>query len=472
MPMTKNKIKFASYVALVGVIIAPLFSFLNLGGKVSASANSYDSSVTADKATVNQGENVTYTITAKNTGSSDLHDFFFANYLPDNVTYVAGSSVVSKGAVTKTVTDAWVGNGADGLNVGTLTPDQEVSVTFSVSVKNDAPGGYILSDRAFFKCNELSDWTEKGVNVTVVANPLMQYGIQVDKTTANRGDTLHYTAQIKNTGDVMLNDVLVYVYLPNYATYKNGSTSLVKDDITYPVNDDWRNSDLNAGQLLVGATATIYFDMTVNSDAPKGGEIKMTMFFKSNELPNEDYCLARTTVNVPSETSLSIDKKVKKENGDWLDSIDKGAHGHVFTAGEKVFYQIIVTNNGDEGVDNVKIVDTLPEYIQVNDNVTVVTMVGRLEPKQSKTYEFEAIVKDAPSGERKQENVAKVMTGDDEKGRDLASVWIAGGSKGSVLGEPTKLPEAGADVGIISVVTSFGLSIAGLILRKKSNSLI
>lgn len=469
-------IKVAGALALGAVL-----SFLPLinSKSVSATSASYQESISSDKATANRGETIKYTLSVVNNGSSDLHDFFFVNYLPKNyVTYAAGSSVATKDSVAKTITDAWIGEGADGFNFGTLAPSQTASITFSVTVKNDAPDGAGLRDEAYFKCNELPEWRHAFVDVRVLAPEApasWQYGIEVDKKTAQRGDTLRYTAQIKNTGKQILNKIRVYDYLPKHVTYKRGTTSFVLGSDRYPVEDGWLVDEMgiNVEKILVGETLTLYFDVTIDGGAQNGEKLDNIMFFKSAEFPNEGQCLAQTVVEVPANgVILSIDKKVKWENGDWMDSIEKGAHGHVFAAGEKVFYQIVIQNTGDEGVDNMKIEDILPEYIQINDNTTVVTMVGRLDPGQSKTYEFEAKVKDAPSGERKQENVAKLKSGDEEKARDLAYVWIAGGSQ-SVLGEqaPTKLPEAGAETLVMSIAGSLGMSLIGIGLRKKSEAI-
>jgi len=125
----------------------PCAAYTTVGGTFK-----YQPSKTVDKATATRGETLTYTLKATNTGDLTLHDVSVAETLPGKVTYIAGSTVSTKGSSTVNVTDAWI---ADGVNLGELTPGQSATVVFKVKVNANANNGDILENVGHFTAKEL-----------------------------------------------------------------------------------------------------------------------------------------------------------------------------------------------------------------------------------------------------------------------------------------------------------------------------
>lgn len=134
-------------------------------------------------------------------------------------------------------------------------------------------------------------------------------------------------------------------------------------------------------------------------------------------------------VSVEADTRrsrLELDKKISWRYEDFKDFITR--EEHTFHVNDKVYVDLKVTNTGDGPVNDVKIIDKMPSYMRWIEDQKVLELpfvVGTLEPGQSKSFGFTAIITiDFPVGLQKLTNEAKVYEGEWVKAEDYASLWV------------------------------------------------
>ncbi|MDO4271630.1 MAG: hypothetical protein Q4C83_01440 [Candidatus Saccharibacteria bacterium] len=186
-----------------------------------------------------------------------------------------------------------------------------------------------------------------------VAKPSYDVEKTVDKTTAKPSETINYTINVKNTGNVDLTNVKVADNLPAYyseaqetITSKNGSTgSIVKD------------GQLTLTKLNVGETATIKISYKVKAaDQLECGETKIVN--KATGTTDQDDTEDRTDNNEVTTTVNKDCTVVSKPSYDVFKTVDKS----VANPGDTVYYIIGITNTGNVELTNATLTDVLPQY--------------------------------------------------------------------------------------------------------------
>lgn len=82
----------------------------------------------------------------------------------------------------------------------------------------------------------------------------------VDKAYAVKGDTLHYTSVITNTGSLLNSDLVFTDPIPAGTTFTAGSVKV--DGVSYPAYNPQTGFALP--DLAAGESVTVEFDVTVN----------------------------------------------------------------------------------------------------------------------------------------------------------------------------------------------------------------
>lgn len=191
----------------------------------------------------------------------------------------------------------------------------------------------------------------------VVPAPAYDVEKTVDKTTAKPGETINYTINVKNTGNVNLTNVKVADQLPAYyseaketVTSKNGSTgSIVK------------GGEITLAKLDVGETATIKISYAIKgAEQLECGEtvIKNKVTGTTDQDQTEDNNdNNEVTTTVTNDCGYSYDL---------IKSVDKTTAN----LGDTLTYTLTFKNTGRQDVTNVVIKDTLPAGV---------TMVGDIQ---------------------------------------------------------------------------------------------
>lgn len=268
--------------------------------------------------------------------------------------------------------------------------------------------------------------------------PAMRVTKQVDKSEAQMGDVLTYTMSVTNSGLDAADNTSLRDPIPSNGTYVPGSLQVVSGANSGPKSDAPGDdqaefdSDGNAvvlrlgngasstagGQLPIGGTTTVSFQVKVNDGLPTGATLvnDANVSFISDTLGQPGQVTSpdvTTTVKVPD---LSINK----------------SHVGGFVSGRNVDFSIDVTNVGDAPTrGTVTVTDPMPDHQRIvgkpagtgwdcSSSTTDKLACSRDDPLQPNdsypTIQYTTrISSDAPEGTLR--NTAKVSGGGD--GNDL-----------------------------------------------------
>lgn len=227
------------------------------------SANLEIPSITPDKTEVVKDDEVTFTITAKNNGPSDVEASPFSFIIPDgfepvSVSFdgnscgveVSGEELEFDAAENTYDSKLDLPNGCEVTYVVTLKATSDANIggnefTATIMRPNDVtdpdatnPDPNIPPTDPFYECENNGLGGEcnniKSVTIEYEINPaieLLKEGVFVDTNnngTANPGDEIHYTFTVTNTGDVPLTGVTVTDPL---VTVSGGPIDLNEDEV-------------------------------------------------------------------------------------------------------------------------------------------------------------------------------------------------------------------------------------------------
>ena len=303
------------------------------GSKASETENGLDYVV--------EGEIITYTITASNTGDLDKN-ITISDQIPEGTTFVPGSIKVNGQDRTELTQDS-LASGIQ-VNVPARTSAEQAgtaSISFQVTVNP-------LDEGIFYKEIENTAIVD-GKSTEPVEDVVNKSDVKATKTsvpenesTVKAGETITYTINLTNDGTAPA-EVTVKDEIPEGTTFKTESIKVNGQGRT-----DLDEADLESGiQVTVPAkvgeevgTGTVSFEVTVN-DNEDGQEIKNKATV--NETPTNE------TIHKYVEPVITQEKSATTEHG-----LDYAVEG------EKITYTITVTNNGGlEG--NVIVKDEAPE---------------------------------------------------------------------------------------------------------------
>ncbi len=206
-----------------------------------------DSSLTADRAVVAQGAELTYTLTLRNGGPAPLHGVTLSNTVPPSATYVVGSLTgpATYDAATRRFT--WQ---------GALSPGQAVTITYRLQADPAAADGTPLRNVA-----HLSDESGLGPDLAAVgriAAPDLSASAKTAAATVYTGRQLTYTLTLRNDG-LRTAAARLHDPIPPGSRYAPGSAWSSGGVITATGEAlQW------AGTLSPGQTATVTFSVWIS----------------------------------------------------------------------------------------------------------------------------------------------------------------------------------------------------------------
>ncbi|GAH36798.1 unnamed protein product, partial [marine sediment metagenome] len=232
-----------------------------------------------DKSVVYPGDYLDYTLSYSISGETTAENVVITDTIPEHTVYVTGSMYEVLGSTLNNLTDAddndvydFDVTNADMMTftLGNLEPGSSGLFTFQVQVDDDAPtmpfplDGYNI--RQCLDRNDLIDGVlQNDSNITadnadpgmscvasfVITAPLPELTIdkQVDKATANPGDTLYYTIDYTNIGEGDAHNTKVYDY---YNTSLITPTEISGNGVDMGGQIEWY-----IGTLAAGASGTV-----------------------------------------------------------------------------------------------------------------------------------------------------------------------------------------------------------------------
>lgn len=167
---------------------------------------------------------------------------------------------------------------------------------------------------------------------------------------------------------------------------------------------------------------------------------------------------------VPS-LKISLDKKIKRpDNDEWVDNLF--ASMYKFAPEQEMEFKLTITNTGNQDLENVKIKDTLPQYLNLSSGdleITTSLKVGESKDftVKAKVIKFEELPQN--SGIYCVVNNVEAWA-DSQYDHDTAQICI----EKKVLGFST-IPQAGPADNLALLLGSLVLGSTGFALLKKSH---
>ncbi|MGB8337607.1 MAG: hypothetical protein WCD07_05635 [Burkholderiales bacterium] len=240
---------------------------------------------TVDKAIAKVGDILNYSVVLTNaTGTANADNVIFTDVVPPGTSFVAGSFKID-GVVQAAA------NPAAGVNLGTIASGALKTVTFQVLVNSipALPATAVYSNTASWTYQYVSCAGQPITNSNLTTNPVLTNiaRVAITKSVAPAGavrvgQILSYTINVNNDGTANSSASTLIDAIPAGSTYVPGSTTLngaavadVSGAMPFTVASAINSPGQPAGQINVGAAATITFQVQVNS-GPGGNTISNT----------------------------------------------------------------------------------------------------------------------------------------------------------------------------------------------------
>jgi uncharacterized repeat protein (TIGR01451 family) len=305
---------------------------------------------------VSPGDRLTYRVVLPNTGNQNSPTTAFADLLPSNTTYVAGSASASAGTASYNSTTKTL-NWTVSVNAGS-----QATLEFKVTVNNGVQIRDVISNQGT---------TAYGATSVLTDADLATPGKQPTVLLAGGGATLTATknAAVVGGGDLQPGGLLRYIIrLTNTGSYSiTGATfaDTIPANTTYVAHSTDRGTatysapalSVTGINLTRGVTATIQLTVQVNSpltgvtqisnqgvasyDSNQGGVNNTTLATDSDPATAGQ----QPTVNLLPNTDLAVAKAVNAGNP---------------AEAATIVYTVIVTNQGSTAASSVTVTDLLP----------------------------------------------------------------------------------------------------------------
>ena len=332
---------------------------------------------TSDKnVSLKEGDEIEYTITLNNTGTTDSDSIIVTDKIPEGVTLVENS--ISDSGYVRNNEVTW--------KIPGIAPKESKKVKFKVSVDTlKEVTSKVISNVAIVngvKTNKVDNIVTKG-KLEFIKNS----SVPIEQV-LKPGDKIIYNITVNNTGDRAIEDIKVTDNIPKGTTLIDGSIdeegTLSEDVITWNI----KNLDVNE-------TKTLSFEVTVNElpEGTFGTEIVNVAYI--NDVPTNE------VLNIVKVPNLIISKSSSVEEDKILD------------IGDKIEYTITVQNNGLADKDNVVVKDTVP----VNTTLVEVLNDGSVED-DAITWTLDKV----PAGETKEVKFEVLVNEFEEESVEITNV--------------------------------------------------
>lgn len=298
------------------------------------------------------GDTITYNLTVTNSGIANISNVNISDPIPAGSSFVAGSVLVDGIPHLNA-------NPANGISLGTIAPGITVNISFSTIV-NVLPNPATLTDQASvsFTSGAFSGSSFSNTLVIPVYQPIIVVVKGADRTAATVGDTITYSLNVTNTGNLIAN-VVITDTIPSGAIFV--PNSVLVNGVPQPGSDP--STGLNIGAVAPGSTVTVTITLQVTvASLPSPQQLVNQASATFSFTPPDGRLLTGTSLsNVLIIPVSSPDVSVVKSTT----SIDA-------VVGDIITYTIVVTNLGISPVNNVIMVDPIPAGSQfVTGSITV-----------------------------------------------------------------------------------------------------
>ncbi|MED4447153.1 cell surface protein [Bacillus cereus] len=351
---------------------------------------------TANTAFANIGDTITYTVLIQNSGNTNATNVNFSDPVPAGTTFVENSFAVNGSTIPGA-------NPNNEVNIGTISSDSSLTVTFQVIVTSTPPSNPI-TNVASIQYTFIVDPASPPVTGTInsnsastqINNATVTTVLQANRSIVSIGDVITYTATLTNTGNFPANSVLLINGVPEGALFVPNSVTL--NGISLP--DASPTLGIPVGIIAPGDSATITFQFLASSIPPQGAIINQALtsytYIVDPSQPPVTATSSSNTVNTAVvDASLSVIKST--------DSLVQSTDG-------TITYTVVVQNNGNTTANTVTLTDLVPEGTTFIPNSVTINSVSvpdadphvgiplnSITPSEIVTVTFQVIVQSIPS---------------------------------------------------------------------------
>ncbi len=282
---------------------------------------------------------IAYSISVTNNGITAISNTVLTDPIPAGSAFVPGSVTIN-GIPQPSATPV------AGIILGTIAPGATVLVGFSITVTSLLNPAVITNQSSVsFTSGSFSATSFSNVVSTPVFQPVLSVAKSSSSANATVGDTIVYTSVITNTGNfgaaVILTDPIPAgtTFVPN-SVIVNGNSLAGADPAT----------GINVGIVVPGVPVTVTFSVIITSLPPTQQLVNQSTADFTFTLPD-----GRTlTGAVPSNTSTTTVSSPTV-------TLAKSTTFTAVSVGDVVPYTIIITNEGIANVNDVVLVDPIPQ---------------------------------------------------------------------------------------------------------------
>lgn len=210
-----------------------------------------------DKLYATIGDVLNYTVVLKNNGNILLTNIEFKDIIPAGAAFVTGS-------VTVNGTSQPTYNPNTGFNLGSMIIGATITVTFQATVTS-LPIPNTINNKASTTYNYLvivpiTGSSESNTVTTTINVTNLSVEKAADVSAVKSVDTITYTIEIENTGNVIASNVQFTDIVDSNTTFVTGSVTIDGTPETlFDPNTGFALPDINPGEIVV-----VTFEVTVN----------------------------------------------------------------------------------------------------------------------------------------------------------------------------------------------------------------
>ncbi|USL20752.1 DUF7507 domain-containing protein [Bacillus paranthracis] len=350
----------------------------------------------ADVTFVSIGQNITYTNTLQNIGTVPANNTLFIDNIPEGTIFIEDSlsinNVIQPGA-----------NPENGITLGTIQPDETVTISFQVQLTSIPPGNTVIniSDTSYeYQIEPSSPIIQRRSLSNAVNTEIRTANISAIKS-ANRsitriGQIITYTVAVTNAGTVPITNTLLIDAIAAGTTFI--PNSILVDGIPRPNENPITGITLNI--ILPNNTIIVTFQVNVVSIPPQNNINNIAVIHYEYQ-PD------------PSLPPISETTSSNTTNIQFIDAIliaTKSANTILANIDETIEYTVLIQNNGSTTTNSIFFTDTIedgtvfiPGSVIVNNTVlpaadpNIGFSIPNIASSQATTITFQVSVTNLPA---------------------------------------------------------------------------
>ena len=281
-------------------------------------------SKTASATVVAPGESLNYTITVTNTGNISPAPFTITDTLS------SGLDIFSS------IPEASVSNQVAVWNVDSIAGGQTLVFELGVLVDENLLADEVISNTAWLAIPDGFLLASESADVNIGAHSDLLITKMVAEDVSAIGDTVHYSINVYNTGNIPSTATIINDELPEHISFISASHSgsFVDGSVSW-----------NVGEMMPGDSISVSLDVIVDATMPANADLT-------------------NLASVENAQGVSKEASVHSFANPWIQTISKWAADQEYAFGDTVEFTITIDNTSPDLVNTISVLDTLPEPLE------------------------------------------------------------------------------------------------------------